>query len=91
LVLLQILNEKKEMPADCMDNILANLSTYMEAVHEDKGPCFIQATLFPLFETFLRKLFLCFNVIEDVNPLLRLIICILKVPHLKLSVSSASI
>uniref|UniRef100_A0A6A7G266 Protein unc-79 homolog isoform X3 n=1 Tax=Hirondellea gigas TaxID=1518452 RepID=A0A6A7G266_9CRUS len=51
----------------------------MECVYQD-GVASFSTSLFPLFETFLRKLTLCFNILEDVNPLIRLLCALFRIP-----------
>ena len=75
----QNLNERKELPPENISNIIANLACYMDCVYQDSGACF-STGLYPLFEVFLRKLDLCFHILEEVNPLMKLLCALFKIP-----------
>lgn len=77
----QNLNERKELPSDTVTTAITNLACYMECVHQD-GAASFSASLIPHFETFLRKLDLAFNILEDVNALLRLLCAIFRIQNI---------
>ncbi|KAF2367443.1 hypothetical protein FHG87_001798 [Trinorchestia longiramus] len=77
--LLSNLNDRKELPADTITLAISNLACYMECAFQDVAPA--PGTFpFGLFETFMRKLIDVFDILEDVNPLLRLICAFFRIP-----------
>ncbi|XP_047741025.1 protein unc-79 homolog [Hyalella azteca] len=77
--LLSNLNERKELPADTITLAVSNLACYMECAFQEAAPA--PGTFpFSLFETFIRKLIDVFDILEDANPLLRLICAFLRIP-----------
>ena len=57
---------------------MGNVASYMECVGQD-GSGGLGAAIVPLFDTFLRKLQFCVHVLEDLNPILRIFITVLKI------------
>nr|XP_045612898.1 protein unc-79 homolog isoform X4 [Procambarus clarkii] len=78
-LLLENQNSKKVLPTENLAHLLGNVASYMECVGQDGGGG-LSSSLVPLFDTFLRKVLLCINVMTDLNPVLRILVAILKIP-----------
>ena len=74
---MQAINEKKELDSNIVP-ILENVAVYMECVHQENIGS-LNSTLIPHFETFLRKLILSFDVLQEVNPLLKMLGAMFKI------------
>ncbi|XP_050714372.1 protein unc-79 homolog isoform X4 [Eriocheir sinensis] len=82
-LLLENLNSKKVLPTDNLTHLLSNVATYMECVGQDGGSGIgsgLSPSLVPLFDTFLRKVVLCVTTLGDLNPVLRVLVAVLRVP-----------
>lgn len=80
---LQNLNSKKVLPTDNLTHLLSNVATYMECVGQDGGSGIgsgLSPSLIPLFDTFLRKVVLFVTALGDLNPVLRVLVAVLRVP-----------
>lgn len=81
---LQNLNSKKVLPTDNLTHLLSNVATYMECVGQEGGGGGIGSglspSLVPLFDTFLRKVVLFVTTLGDLNPVLRVLVAVLRVP-----------
>ncbi|XP_069937362.1 protein unc-79 homolog isoform X2 [Cherax quadricarinatus] len=82
-LLLENQNSKKVLPTENLAHLLGNVASYMECVGQDGGGG-LSSSLVPLFDTFLRKVLLCINVMVDLNPVLRLLVAVLKIPGVPL-------
>ncbi|CAL4121124.1 unnamed protein product [Meganyctiphanes norvegica] len=78
-ILLENLNGRKVLPADNIPHILGNVASYMECVTQEGGGG-LNSSLVPLFDTFLRKLLLCVTGMQELNPILRVLVAILRIP-----------
>ncbi|XP_071543773.1 protein unc-79 homolog isoform X4 [Panulirus ornatus] len=78
-LLLENQNSKKVLPTENLSHLLGNVASYMECVGQDGGGG-LSPSLVPLFDTFLRKVFMCINVMTDLNPVLRILVAVLKIP-----------
>ncbi|XP_064117132.1 protein unc-79 homolog isoform X3 [Macrobrachium nipponense] len=77
-LLLENLNSKKVLPTENLCHLLGNVALYMECVSQDGGGG-LNSGLVPLFETFLRKVLLGVNLLVDLNPVLRILVAVLKI------------
>lgn len=73
------MNSKKVLPTENLSHLLGNVATYMECVGQDGGGG-LSSSLVPLFDTFLRKVFLCISSLTEMNHVLRILVAILKIP-----------
>ncbi|XP_068237998.1 protein unc-79 homolog isoform X5 [Palaemon carinicauda] len=77
-LLLENLNSKKVLPTENLSHLLGNVALYMECVSQDGGGG-LNSGLVPLFETFLRKVLLSVNLLVDLNPVLRILVAVLRI------------
>lgn len=80
----QNMNSRKELPTDNLTHLLSNVACYMECVGQEGGGggigSILSPSLVPLFDTFLRKVVLCVAALGDLNPVLRVLVAVLRVP-----------
>lgn len=86
--ILQTLNMKKSLPLERLPIILYNIACYLDCLPLEAGLGPGAATwsgLLAQFDGLFRRLVLMLSSIEDITPLLRIIISILKVPGIQQS------
>lgn len=84
----QTLNMKKSLPLERLPVILYNIACYLDCLPLEAGLGPGAATwsgLLAQFDGLFRRLVLMLSSIEDITPLLRIIISILKVPGIQQS------
>ncbi|XP_072766929.1 protein unc-79 homolog isoform X2 [Anoplolepis gracilipes] len=87
-LLLETLNMKKSLPLERLPIILYNIACYLDCLPLEAGLGPGAATwsgLLAQFDGLFRRLVLMLSSIEDITPLLRIIISILKVPGIQQS------
>ncbi|XP_011310336.1 protein unc-79 homolog isoform X3 [Fopius arisanus] len=85
-LLLETLNGKKSLPVDNLPIILHNVACYLDCLPLEAGLGPGAATwsgLLAHFDGFFRRLVLMLASIEDITPLLRIMVSILKVPGIQ--------
>ncbi|XP_063244249.1 protein unc-79 homolog [Bacillus rossius redtenbacheri] len=75
-LLLESLNSKKSLPVDTLPVIIHNMACYLDCLPLEQG---YAAWLLQL-EALLRRLSLTLHTLQDVLPLLRIMVAVLKVP-----------
>ncbi|XP_017778696.1 PREDICTED: protein unc-79 homolog [Nicrophorus vespilloides] len=82
-LLLETLNSKKTLPVESMPIILENMACYLDCLPLEAalGPTSpIWNNVLQQLEILFRKLILLLNTVEDIMPLLRIMITIFKIP-----------
>lgn len=81
--LFQTLNSKKTLLTDTLPVILENISCYLDCLPLEAalGPTSpLWSNVLQQLETLYRRLIFLLNTIEDVSPLLKIMITVLKIP-----------
>lgn len=82
-LLLETLNSKKTLPVETLPTILENVSCYLSClpIEAALGPTSpLWSNVLQQLETFYRRILFLLSTIEDLSPLLKIMITVLKLP-----------
>jgi len=82
-LLLEALNSKKSLPGEMLSLVLPNMACYLDCLPLETGvgPASITwSALLTQLEILFRHLVLLLSTLDDVEPLLRIMVSVLKVP-----------
>jgi hypothetical protein len=82
-LLLEGLNSKKSLPAEMLSLVLPNMACYLDCLPLEAGlgpGSTTWSALLTQLEIFFRRLVFLVSTIDDVEPLLRIMVSVLKVP-----------
>lgn len=80
-LLTEFLNSRKTLPSEQLPIIIENMACYMDCLPlEGLGPGSSSVVLLQQIDTLFRRIVLTLNIFEDIIPLLRIMVSILKVP-----------
>ncbi|KAK9889170.1 hypothetical protein WA026_004451 [Henosepilachna vigintioctopunctata] len=82
-LLLETLNSKKALPIDTLPTVLQNISSYLNCLPLEAtlGPSMpMWSSVLQQLETLFRRILLILNMLDDISPLLKIIISVFKIP-----------
>jgi hypothetical protein len=82
-LLVEGLNSKKSLPGEMLSLVLPNMACYLDCLPLEAGlgPASITwSALLTQLEILFRRLVLLLPILDDVEPLLRIMVSVLKVP-----------
>jgi hypothetical protein len=82
-LLLEGLNSKKSLPGEMLSLVLPNMACYLDCLPLETGLGPASTTwsaLLTQLEVLFRRLVLLLSTVDDVEPLLRIMVSVLKVP-----------
>ncbi|KAL3290395.1 hypothetical protein HHI36_023736 [Cryptolaemus montrouzieri] len=82
-LLLEMLNSKKSLPLDTLPTVLQNMSSYLNCLPLEAalGPSTpMWSSVLQQLETLFRRMLLILNMLDDISPLLKIIISVFKIP-----------
>lgn len=82
---METLNSKKTLPVDSLPTILENVSCYLNCLPLDTalGPNPpLWGTVIQQLEALYRKIVFLLNTIEDITPLLKIMVSVFKIPNI---------
>lgn len=81
MLLLEGLNEKKNLPTDTVPRVMSNMAAYLDCLQLEASSA-AWATILPQFDVFLRRLSLALPTAVDMTPTMKIFCSILKIPGL---------
>ncbi|CAH2007924.1 unnamed protein product [Acanthoscelides obtectus] len=82
-LMLEVLNSKKTLPIEVLPTVLQNMACYLNCLPLEAalGPSTsLWCTILQQLEVFYRRITFFLNTIEDITPLLKIIMCTFKIP-----------